>query len=103
MTDTISSERGLFADCWTEEQFADQRKVSTRTLRAERQRGEGPAYLKVSRLVFYPIPKAREWLEGKVHESAGWSPRRAAERAARKAPKHVPAKTTRKRTLELAE
>ena len=103
MSDAKPSEPGLFSDCWTERQFADQRNVSTRTLRAERQRGEGPAYLKVGRLVYYQIPKARKWLEGKVHEPAGWSPRRAAEKAARRAPKHVPAKTTRKRTLELAE
>jgi hypothetical protein len=66
MNDAIPSEPGLFADCWSEEEFAAQRKVVTRTLRAERQAGLGPPYLKDGRRVYYPISKAREWLAQKV-------------------------------------
>jgi hypothetical protein len=66
MNDAKPSEPGLFADCWSEEEFAAQRKVSPRTLRAERQAGLGPPYLKVSKKVYYPIPTTREWLAQKV-------------------------------------
>ena len=67
MSDTNSSQPGLFAECWTEAQFAKERKLSPRTLRAERQRGAGPPYVRDGRKIYYPIATAREWLQRKLH------------------------------------
>ena len=44
--------------------------MGQRALRAERQRGDGPPYIKDGRQVYYPIPEARQWLLQKLHEPA---------------------------------
>jgi hypothetical protein len=100
MIDTKLSEPGLFDECWSEKELADQRGLVTRTLRAERQAGLGPPYLKVNKKVYYPIPTTREWLAKKL-----CSPAREPQ-----APKadHGPAlkphvATTRRRALATAE
>jgi hypothetical protein len=41
-------------------------KVKKQTMAAWRNRGQGPRYLKVGRLVFYRPSHLREWLEGRV-------------------------------------
>jgi hypothetical protein len=47
-----------------EAEMAKSRKVTPRTLRAERQRGDGPPYVKDGKKVFYPIDGFRAWLKG---------------------------------------
>jgi hypothetical protein len=46
-----------------EREVAEARGVALRTLRGERQRGEGPPWLKMNRAVFYPKTGFREWLK----------------------------------------
>ena len=58
MSDAKTSEKALFADYWTEDEFAKERNLSPRTLRSERARGEGASYLVDGRRVYYPIEKA---------------------------------------------
>jgi hypothetical protein len=41
-------------------------KVKKQTPAAWRSRGQGPAYVKVGRLVFYRPSHLREWLESRV-------------------------------------
>ena len=60
--------RGLFAGCWTEDEFATERRKSKRFLREERRLGKGPAYIKDGRLTYYPIPTSRQWLMQGLHE-----------------------------------
>ena len=45
-----------------EQKMAQQRGKSLRTMRLERQRGEGPPYVKDGRQILYPIAGYREWL-----------------------------------------
>ncbi len=45
-----------------EREVAAQRGIALRTLRLERQRGNGPAYVKTGRLILYPIERFRQWL-----------------------------------------
>jgi predicted DNA-binding transcriptional regulator AlpA len=40
--------------------------VKPPTLTAWRNRGQGPAYVKVGRLVFYRLSDIKQWLEGRV-------------------------------------
>jgi hypothetical protein len=56
------SSGALFSGYLTDGEAAAERGKSTRTLRAERQRGSGPPYVKDGRLVLYPIDGFRAWL-----------------------------------------
>jgi hypothetical protein len=47
----------------TENEMAKARGVQPRTLRAERQRGEGPPWLKASNKILYSAEGFREWLK----------------------------------------
>jgi hypothetical protein len=49
-----------------EEAAARDLKVKKQTLAAWRNRKQGPAYLKVGRLVFYRPSDLREWLKSRV-------------------------------------
>ncbi|MGO9419915.1 helix-turn-helix transcriptional regulator [Roseiarcus sp.] len=53
----------LRAGYFDEDQMAKTRGRSKRTLRAERQRGDGPPYTRDGRDVLYPIGGYRAWLE----------------------------------------
>jgi hypothetical protein len=46
-----------------EVEIARVRKVTRRTLRAERQRGEGPPYLRDGKRIYYSLDGFREWLK----------------------------------------
>jgi hypothetical protein len=46
-----------------EDQIAAKRRVSKRTLRSERQRGDGPPFVKLGKQVFYPLDGFRGWLK----------------------------------------
>jgi hypothetical protein len=59
----ISIQNRLLGDYVTEEQMADARQVTRRTLRAERHRGEGPPYVKTSNKVLYSADGFRQWLK----------------------------------------
>ena len=50
----------------SEEELARQRKVSTRSLRAERQRGDGPPWAKFDNRIYYPEADFRGWLKDQV-------------------------------------
>jgi hypothetical protein len=52
----------------THEQMAQARGVSQRTLRGERQRGEGPPYVRDRRTVLYSIDSYRRWLEASTRQ-----------------------------------
>jgi hypothetical protein len=50
-------------DAYTSEHdAAAQLHVTARTLRSWRQRGEGPRWVKIGRLIFYPNAGIAEWL-----------------------------------------
>jgi hypothetical protein len=53
----------LLSGYTSEDQMALARGVSTRTLRAERQRGDGPPWTKMGKQVIYPDDGFREWLK----------------------------------------
>lgn len=46
----------------TTKEVASRRKCSTRTVEAERQRGDGPPYLKIRAQVLYPEEELEAWL-----------------------------------------
>jgi hypothetical protein len=60
MTD---SNNELLAGYLTDEEMAKRRGLAVRTLRTERQRGDGPPYVKDGKKIFYSITGFREWLK----------------------------------------
>jgi len=57
------SESPILAGYAPEDEIAEARGVGKRTLRAERQRGDGPPYVKMGKLTLYPIEGFRDWLK----------------------------------------
>ena len=57
-----------FAGYLPEDQIAEKRKVSKRTLRSERQRGDGPPHVKVGKRIYYPLDGFRDWLKARTHQ-----------------------------------
>ena len=56
MTGQSASRSSELLDGYTpEDQMAKARGVATRTLRAERQRGDGPPWVKMGKQILYPI------------------------------------------------
>ena len=55
----VTSEKNLTY----EREVAEARCIALRTLRAERQRGDGPPWIKISRSIYYPEAGFREWLK----------------------------------------
>jgi muconolactone delta-isomerase len=55
--------RGILAGHFTEAETAKQLKRTTRTLQIWRRRGEGPAYTKLGRSVFYSAGALQAWLK----------------------------------------
>jgi hypothetical protein len=49
-----------------EDEAARDLKVKKQTMAAWRNRGQGPAYVKVGKLVFYRPSHLREWLDSRV-------------------------------------
>ena len=47
----------------SESEMAEARGIVIRTLRAERQRGDGPPWVKITKQVFYPVEGFRAWLK----------------------------------------
>jgi hypothetical protein len=47
----------------SEQETAKQLKQSVRTLRAWRQQGIGPAWLKIGRTIYYPVDGVAVWLK----------------------------------------
>jgi hypothetical protein len=47
----------------SEDEMAKARGIALRTMRAERQRGDGPPWIKITRQVFYPIEGFHAWLK----------------------------------------
>ena len=71
---TETSARALLAGYLPETEVAAARGVTVRALRAERQRGEGPPFVRISRTVYYPREGFRQWLkaiEVRLVRSAG--------------------------------
>ena len=48
--------------------MAQLRGVTERALRAERQRGDGPPYLKDCRKIYYHVPGYRDWLRARLRQ-----------------------------------
>jgi len=61
--DTAACPDTLLAGYITEPDMARARGVVPRTLRAERQRGDGPPYVTLDRRIYYPETGFREWLK----------------------------------------
>ena len=47
----------------SESEMAEARGIALRTLRAERQRGDGPPWVKITKQIFYPVEGFRVWLK----------------------------------------
>jgi hypothetical protein len=56
-------ESTILAGYAPEDEIAEARGVGKRTLRAERQRGDGPPFVKMGKQVLYPIEGFRNWLK----------------------------------------
>ena len=56
-------ESPILAGYAPEDQIAEVRGVGKRTLRAERQRGMGPPFVKIGKQILYPIEGFRDWLK----------------------------------------
>lgn len=52
-----------------EKQVATIRGVTVRTLRAERQRGDGPPWIRMGKKILYPDQGFRDWLKAIEHHS----------------------------------
>jgi hypothetical protein len=52
----------VFAGYLSEQELAEKRKKSVRTLRLERQLGVGPPYVRDGRSIRYPVDGFRAWL-----------------------------------------
>ena len=64
MTDQSASQSSELLDGYTPEvQMGKARGVTVRTLRAERQRGDGPPWVKMGKQVLYPNDGFRNWLK----------------------------------------
>jgi hypothetical protein len=60
-TSTANPLEGYLPDA----ELAKVRGVKERALRAERQRGDGPPFVKMGKQVLYPIEGFREWLKAR--------------------------------------
>jgi hypothetical protein len=69
ISNQIEPSNELFGDYLTDKQLAKKRRKTPRTLRAERQRGDGPPYVKDGQNILYSIPGFREWLRKKERQS----------------------------------
>ena len=49
-------------ELWPEEQYADWRQVSLRTIQRERARREGPAFIKLVKRIFYRTSAVEAWV-----------------------------------------
>jgi hypothetical protein len=56
------------ADYWPDSEMAKIRGVTPRTQRAERQRGDGPPYVRDGKKIYYPLAGFREWLKAREHQ-----------------------------------
>jgi hypothetical protein len=52
----------------TDAELAQLRGVTARTLRAERQRGDGPPWVRDGRKIYYHIPSYRNWLMARLRQ-----------------------------------
>jgi len=52
----------IFDGYVTDREMAAQRGITPRTLRDERQRGNGPPFVRDRRTILYPIAGYRDWL-----------------------------------------
>jgi hypothetical protein len=55
----------ILAGYMPEDQIAEARGVVKRTLRLERQRGDGPPFVKMGKQILYPVEGFREWLKSR--------------------------------------
>ena len=53
----------LLAGYYPESEVAAARGVCVRTLRGERQRGEGPPFVRIGKAIYYPRDGFRQWLK----------------------------------------
>jgi hypothetical protein len=63
-----TSNRGIFASYYTEDEIADARGVEKPALRKERKRGTGPPWAKVGRMILYPKSGFRAWMREIEHK-----------------------------------
>jgi hypothetical protein len=63
-TPTSAAQR-LLEGYASEEEMAEARSLTKRTLRAERQRGDGPPWVRISRQIYYPEEGWRSYLKMK--------------------------------------
>jgi hypothetical protein len=54
---------GLLDGYIEDSRVAKERDLSQRAQRAERQRGEGPPYVKIGKKIYYPVDGFRAWLK----------------------------------------
>jgi hypothetical protein len=53
---------------WPEKTMGEVRDKTLRTLRDERQRGDGPPWVKDGRHIYYHVPGYREWLRTRLKQ-----------------------------------
>jgi hypothetical protein len=57
---------GLLDEYLLDEEMAEARGVARRTQRAERQRGDGPPYVRDGKKIYYHVAGYREWLKARM-------------------------------------
>jgi hypothetical protein len=65
-TETITADP--LAGYAPEAEMARIRKKTQRTLRSERQRGEGPPYVRDGKKIYYPLDGFRDWIKSRERQ-----------------------------------
>ena len=63
---TVANEANILAGYISDKDLAKVRNISERTLRLERQSGNGPPFAKIGSRIFYPTEGFRAWLASRV-------------------------------------
>jgi hypothetical protein len=68
MTSADTTTANPLSDYMPDDEMAKLRRVTQRTLRAERQRGDGPPYVKDGWRIYYNVNGFREWLRSRERQ-----------------------------------
>ena len=68
MSDISEASSALLAGYVPEQAVADARNTALRTLRAERQRGDGPPWVKDGKKILYSVEGFRAWLKSRERQ-----------------------------------
>jgi hypothetical protein len=65
-SEILAPAAGPLAAYLPDEEMAKVRRVTPRTQRAERQRGNGPPFVRDGKKIYYPLDGFRDWLKART-------------------------------------